>query len=245
MPASRVLILGGTGEARALAARLAAAGHHVVTSLAGVTSAPRLPAGNVRTGGFGGIDGLADWLKAEGIDWLIDATHPFAAQISAHAHAAAGLAGVRLVRLERPAWRPQDGDKWMSVADTEAAVKAVPAQARALVTIGGKEVAAFAARGDIGVVARMIEAPAARLPDNWRLVLARPPFTLEDELALMRKELVTVVVAKNAGGPGTAKLEAARELRLPVVMIERPPKPATATAATIEDVQTLIKRENT
>jgi precorrin-6A/cobalt-precorrin-6A reductase len=240
-----VLILGGTGEARGLAGRLAAAGHHVVTSLAGVTSAPQLPAGEVRSGGFGGIDGLADYLKAQGIDWLIDATHPFAAQISAHALAAAGRTAVRLVRLERPVWVAGAGDDWTPVADTEAAVAVLPAGGTALITIGRKEVAAFAARGDIGVVARMIEAPAVGVPENWRLVLARPPFTLEDELALMRKELVTVVVAKNAGGPGTAKLEAARELRLPVVMIERPPKPATATAATIEDVQTLIKRENT
>ena len=244
MRANRVLILGGTGEARALAARLAAAGHRVVTSLAGVTSAPRLPAGEVRTGGFGGIDGLADWLKAEGIDWLIDATHPFAAQISAHADAAAGRAGVRLVRLERPAWRPQAGDNWISVADSEAAARALPAQATALVTIGGKEVAAFAGRGDVRVVARMIEAPAARLPDNWRLVLARPPFRLDDEVALMRAEGVSVVVSKNAGGPGTAKLAAARALGLPVVMIERPKKPIVTTAATVDDIQALIRGGN-
>ena len=115
MPARRILILGGTTEARDLAARLVSAGHHVVTSLAGITSAPSRPAGEVRTGGFGGVSGLAGYLAAENFDWLIDATHPFAAQISAHAHAAAGQAGVALVRLERPPWRPEADDLWVSV----------------------------------------------------------------------------------------------------------------------------------
>ena len=240
MPA-RVLILGGTGDARGLAARLVEGGHHVVTSLAGVTADPRLPAGEVRKGGFGGIDGLADYLKGERFDWLIDATHPFAVQISAHAHAAAELAGVRLVRLERPGWAAGPGDVWTPVADTAAAVQALPAGAVALVTIGRKEVAAFAARADVRVVARMIEAPAAALPPNWRLVLARPPFSVDDELALMRSEKVTVVVTKNAGGPGSAKLKAARDLGLPVVMIERPPKPEVRMVAGIDEVVAMIE----
>jgi len=238
---ARALILGGTGDARALAARLIERGHHVVTSLAGVTSDPRLPAGEVRTGGFGGIDGLTAYLEAERFDWLIDATHPFAAHISAHAHSAAGRAGVRLVRLERPAWTPGPGDEWISVPDTAAAVAALPAGAAALVTIGRKEVAAFAARRDIRVVARMIEAPVVTLPQNWRLVLARPPFSVDDERALMRRERVTVVVTKNAGGPGAAKLEAARHLGLPVIIIERPPKPEMPTLAGMDEITGIIE----
>ena len=242
MPA-RVLILGGTSEARDLAARLVSAGHHVVTSLAGVTSAPRLLAGEVRTGGFGGASGLAGYLAAKNFDWLIDATHPFAAQISAHARVAAGQTGVALVRLERPPWRPEADDRWVSVPDTAAAVQALPEGATAFVTIGRKEAAAFAQRGDIRVVARMIEGPSEPLPDNWRLVLARPPFSVDEELALMRAEGVSVLVTKNAGGAGTAKLEAARAFRLPVVMIERPPKPQVRTGAGVEEVFELIGGE--
>lgn len=236
MPARRVLIFGGTTEARELAARLASAGHHVVTSLAGVTSAPRLPAGEVRTGGFGGVAGLADYLAAEKFDWLVDATHPFATQISAHAHAAAAQTGVALVRLERPPWRPEADDRWISVPDIASAVRALPEEATAFVTIGRKEILAIAGRADIRVVARMIEAPAKPLPGNWRLVLARPPFSVDEEMALMRAEGASVLVTKNAGGDGTAKLEAARILRLPVVMIERPPKPEARTAASVDEI---------
>ena len=239
MPAS-VLILGGTTEARDLAARLASAGHHVVTSLAGVTSAPMRPAGEVRVGGFGGASGLAGYLAAGNFDWLIDATHPFAAQISAHAHAAAGQTGVPLVRLERPPWRPEADDRWVSVPDMTAAVQALPEGATAFVTIGRKEVAAFARRGDVGVVARMIEAPSEPLPENWRLVLRRPPFSVDEEMALMRAEGVSVLVSKNAGGGGTAKLEAARALRLSVVMIERPWKPQVRTVASADEVVALV-----
>jgi len=237
---AKILILGGTAEARELAARLAGAGHHVVTSLAGVTSAPRFPAGQVRTGGFGGASGLAGYLASESIDWLIDATHPFAARMSVHAHAAAGEAGVALVRLERRPWQPEADDRWLSVPDTGAAVEALPEGATAFVTIGRKEVASFARRGDIGVVARMIEAPAAPLPHNWRLVLARPPFSVEEEEALMRAEGVSVLVTKNAGGEGMAKLQAARRLSLPVVMIERPQKPQAHTVASIDEVLALL-----
>lgn len=240
MQARRVLILGGTTEARDLAARLVSAGHHVVTSLAGVTSAPRLPAGEVRTGGFGGASGLGEYLAAENFDWLIDATHPFAAQISAHAHAAAGREGVALVRLQRPPWRPGKDDRWVPVPDTAAAVEALPEGAMALITIGRKEVTAFARRSDIGVVARMIEAPADPLPGNWRLVLARPPFSVEEEMALMRGQGVSVLVTKNAGGDGTAKLQAARRLRLPVVMIERPAKPRVRTLGSVKEALALI-----
>jgi len=241
---ARILILGGTTEARDLAACLVRAGHHVVTSLAGVSTAPRLPAGEVRMGGFGGASGLASYLAAKNFDWLIDATHPFAAQISAHAQVAAGRTEVALVRLERPPWEPEADDRWIPVADMAAAVATVPEGATAFLTIGRKEVGAFARRSDIGVVARMIEAPAEALPGNWRLVLVRPPFSVDEEMALMRAEGVNLLVTKNAGGEGTAKLEAARALRLPVVMIERPVKPQVRTLTSVEGALELIGGQN-
>ena len=233
----RVLILGGTGEARGLAGALVARGVDVVTSLAGVTAAPALPAGEVRRGGFGGVEGLSSYLIETGIGVVADATHPFAAVMSRHAGEAAGRCGVAYLRLERPAWRAGPGDRWTEVADVAGAVAALAAGATALVTIGRKELAAFAARQDLRVVARAIEPPGFELPVGWKLVLARPPFTLDAEMALMREEGVSMLVTKNAGGEATrAKLEAARALGLPVVMVARPTKPPAETAGTIEEM---------
>jgi precorrin-6A/cobalt-precorrin-6A reductase len=237
----RVLILGGTGEARGLAGALVARGVDVVTSLAGVTAAPVLPAGEVRRGGFGGAEGLKRYLAEAGIGVIADATHPFAAVISGHAGEAAGRCGIAYLRLERPAWRPGPGDRWTEVADAGGAVAALAPGATALVTIGRKELAAFAARGDLRVVARAIEPPGFELPPGWKLVLARPPFTLEAEMALMRGEGVSVLVTKNAGGEVTrAKLEAARALGLPVVMVARPAKPDAETAGTVEEMVEMV-----
>jgi precorrin-6A/cobalt-precorrin-6A reductase len=232
---NKVLILGGTGEARALAAALVARRIDVVTSLAGVTSAPVLPPGKIRRGGFGGAGGLAAYLARSGIGLVADATHPFAAVISRHAAEAAAASGVAYLRLERPAWDPAPGDRWQQVADIAAAVAAVPPAATVLVTIGRKELSAFARRDDLAVIARAIEPPDFALPRGWKLVLARPPFALEDEIALMRAESVSVLVTKNAGGEATApKLAAARALNLPVIMVARPAKPAAETAATVD-----------
>jgi precorrin-6A/cobalt-precorrin-6A reductase len=234
---TRVLILGGTGEARALAGALVGHGVDVVTSLAGVTAEPVLPPGEVRRGGFGGVEGLSSYLAEAKIGLVSDATHPFAAAISRHAAEAAGLSGVPYLRLERPAWRPGPGDRWQEVADVAAAVAALAPGARALVTIGRKELAAFAGRGDVRVVARSIEAPGFALPAGWTLVLARPPFTVEAEIELMTREAVSVLVTKNAGGEATrAKLDAARALGLPVVMVARPVKPDAETAGTVAEM---------
>jgi precorrin-6A/cobalt-precorrin-6A reductase len=233
----RVLILGGTGEARALASGLVARGVDVVTSLAGVTAAPVLPVGEVRTGGFGGVEGLRNYLVEAGIGVIADATHPFAAVISRHAGEAAGRCGVAYLRLERPAWRAGPGDRWTEVADVAGAVAALAPGATALVTIGRKGLAVFAGREDVRVVARAIEAPGFELPAGWTLVLGRPPFTLEAEMTLMREEGVSVLVTKNAGGEATrAKLDAARALGLPVVMVARPGKPDAETAGTVEEM---------
>jgi precorrin-6A/cobalt-precorrin-6A reductase len=230
MPNKRILILGGTSDAVILARELLKAGQDVVTSFAGVTEHPTLPEGEIRVGGFGGEDGLYDYLKAGGFSAIADATHPFAAQISAHGFKAAARAGIAYLRLERAAWTPLPADNWISVADTAAAVQALPNAARVMLTIGRKEIAAFIARSDLSGVARMIERPALELPGHWQLIQARPPFTVDEESLLLEAHKITHLVTKNAGGKLTvAKLIAARALRIPVVMIARPLKPSVPT----------------
>ena len=232
MPIKRILILGGTSDARVLAGELGAAGFETVTSLAGVTRAPSLPVGEVRIGGFGGEEGLYNFVKSGNFAAIADATHPFAVQISQHGFNAAARAGISYLRLEREPWVPVSGDRWISVPNIKGAVDALPAQARALLTIGRKEIAPFLARGDLSGVARMIEKTSLPLPLNWQLILARPPFNLEDEHNLLITHRVTHLVTKNAGGPQTeAKLLAARVLSLPVLMIARPAKPKAKTFA--------------
>jgi precorrin-6A/cobalt-precorrin-6A reductase len=241
MPGERILILGGTTEARGLANRLIDAGCDVVTSLAGVTQAPHLPKGEVRRGGFGGASGLAAYLRAGGFGALIDATHPFAAQISRHAAAAAKACDLAFYRLERPAWVAEEGDRWIGVASVAAAAAVLPAGARVFLTIGRKEVAPFLARADLTGIMRMIEAPDEMPPPQWRLVLARPPFAAAGERELMSQGRITHAVSKNAGGAETrAKLVAARELKIPVVMIARPQKPEAISLASAEDALRLL-----
>jgi precorrin-6A/cobalt-precorrin-6A reductase len=226
MPNKRVLVLGGTSDANVLAKELLKSGFDVVTSFAGVTENPVLPEGEIRVGGFGGEDGMHDYLKSEGFAALADAAHPFAAQISRHGFNAAARAGIPYLRLERAAWTPLAADNWIDVQNTEAAVGALPDAARVFLTIGRKEIVAFFAREDLSGVARMIEKPPFELPPNWALVLARPPFSVEAERELLAFHKITHLVTKNAGGKLTvAKLMAARALRIPVVMIARPPKP--------------------
>ncbi len=241
--AKRVLILGGTGDARRLAEQLVAQGHHVVSSLAGVTSRPTVPAGDVRIGGFGGAQGLADYLSAMRINVLVDATHPFAVQISSNGAEASQASGVPYLRFERPAWQAQEDDRWISVGDTADAVSKLDRGACAFVTIGRKEIGMFAVRQDVRVVARMIEAPGGDVPANWHIILARPPFSIEDEMALMRDEQVTVLVSKNAGGPARSKIDAARRLDLPVIMIERPPKPAARVLVSLDEIAATVAGE--
>lgn len=238
----RLLILGGTAEARALAERLTASGRYeVITSLAGVTRAPEKLAGTVRTGGFGGAAGLRDFITSERIALIADATHPFAARISSHAAEACADANIPCLRLDRPAWVREPGDNWQSVAGVAEAAAAIPSGATAFVTIGSQDIAAFLARDDIRLIARMIEPPDGPVGPQAEIVLARPPFTLADELALMRGRQVDVLVAKNSGGTAAqAKLTAARELGLPVIMIARPAKPAVLSADCLEAMMELI-----
>jgi precorrin-6A/cobalt-precorrin-6A reductase len=235
MQSKKVLILGGTRDARQLAFRLIHAGHDVTTSFAGVTEHPVQPEGKVRVGGFGGAQGLRQYLHAEKYDVLVDATHPFAAIISANAAEAAG--DILLLRLERPAWTPKPNDDWIEVADIQSAVDALPLQASVMLTIGRKEIAPFIKRADLKGVARMIEPTAIALPQSWDLILERPPFTLESEMTLLRENGITHLVSKNAGGSETeTKLVAARSLKIPVVMIARPFKPPVATYSSVEAV---------
>ena len=236
----RVLVLGGTRQARELAGRLIGDGFDVVSSLAGVTAMPVLPPGVVRTGGFGGVAGLKEYLCAEEIDVVVDATHAFAARMAANAAEACGACGVPLVRLEQPAWETGEGDAWWDVADMAAAVARLSSGARAFVAVGRKEVGLFTIRDDVGIVARMIEPPGFAVPESWEIVLARPPFTLEQEVSVLQDEAITVLVSKNAGGARPAKLDAARELGLPVIMVARPDKPEAATYGTIEEAAAAV-----
>jgi precorrin-6A/cobalt-precorrin-6A reductase len=229
----RVLVLGGTAEARELASRLAERGFPVTTSLAGRTRHPRLPAGEVRSGGFGGVDGLAAALGE--VDVLVDATHPFAATMTEHAAAAATRTGTPLLVLRRPGWTAGPGDRWTRVRSLADAARAVPVGARVLLATGRQGVEAFL-DVDAWFLVRAIEAPAV-LPPRAELLLARGPFALDDERALLERHAVTLVVAKDSGGATEAKLVAARERGLPVVLVDRPPLPPGVDVATgVDDV---------
>ncbi len=243
MPVKRILILGGTRDARVLAAALLADGFDVITSLAGVTEHPVLPVGQIRRGGFGGAAGLARWLQAEDISLIIDATHPFAAQMSAHAAEAAASLRLPLLRLERPGWTKAAADRWIEVGSAAEALAALPQAARPLVTIGRKEIAPFFARADLSGVARMIEPPGVAVPESWTLLRERPPFSVEQEQHLITRHAITHLVTKNAGGDDTAaKIHAARALSLAVVMIGRPVKPPCPAFATVDDIRPAVRR---
>jgi precorrin-6A/cobalt-precorrin-6A reductase len=235
--AMTVLVLGGTSEARALAGELARTPElRVISSLAGRVSNPALPAGEVRVGGFGGADGLAAYAVAEGIGAVVDATHPFAETISAHAVDACARAGLPLLRLARPAWSPRDGDDWHDAGSLDEAATLLPKLgSRVFLTTGRQGLAAFAAL-DLWFLIRCVDPPAAPLPARSEVLLARGPYEREAERALMRGHGIDVLVTKNSGGPLTeGKLDAARDLRIPVVMVSRPASPGAESVTTISD----------
>ncbi|MDO3649463.1 cobalt-precorrin-6A reductase [Nocardia mangyaensis] len=229
----RVLILGGTGEARELA-RIASGerGLDIVSSLAGRVANPRLPVGAVRVGGFGGVEGLRTYLRENAVDAVVDATHPFAAQVSTHAATATRELGIPALHLRRPEWVQRRGDLWTRVPDLTAAVAALPGHDEpVLLTIGRQGVGAFAGCVRHRFVIRSIDAPSAPLPPRYKLLLARGPFTFDEELVLMSRHRIGVLVTKNSGGEQTeAKIFAARTAGLPVIMVDRPPLPAGARA---------------
>ena len=225
-----ILLLGGTGEARELAAALTARGVPVLSSLAGRLADPALPAGEVRVGGFGGAEGLRGWLGEHRPDVVVDATHPFAAGMTANAATACAATGTRLLRLQRPGWTARPGDDWRWADSLAQAAGMV--HGTVFLTTGRQGVGAFAGLGG-RVLVRCVDPPTDPLPPGAVLLLARGPFSVADELALMREHGVDVVVTKDSGGHMTeAKLDAARELGIPVVLVRRPPLPAGVPVVT-------------
>ena len=228
--ARRLLVLGGTREALDLARRATADPRlHVITSLAGRTRAPAAVPGELRVGGFGGAEGLARYLREAAIDLVVDATHPFAATMAGNAAAAGEAAGVPRLKLLRPPWRAEDGDRWIEVADTAAAAAALPGLAeRVFLTTGRQDIEAFAGCADIRFLVRLIDPPDEPLPlADHEVILARGPFEIDEEAALLETHRIGALVSKNSGGTMTrAKIEAARRLGLPVVMIQRTAPPA-------------------
>ena len=245
----RILILGGTAEARQLAARLAQRGDLAATlSLAGRTANPAVQPVPVRIGGFGGVDGLAEYLAAERIDILIDATHPYAAVMATNAARAAAVAGVRLVALRRPPWTPVAGDRWTEVADVQAAVAALgETPRRVFLALGRKELAPFAQAPQHHYLVRSVDPvePPLAVP-HATYVTGRGPFDEAHDRALLQQHRIEVVVAKNSGGSATyGKIAAARALGLPVVLLRRPPLPQVATVETVEDAVAWLDHDRT
>lgn len=222
----RVLILGGTREAVDLAQRLNGRdGLHAISSLAGRTQTPHLPPGEVRVGGFGGAAGLRDYLERERIDLIIDATHPFAERMHGNAVGACRSGGVPLLRLERPLWQPQAGDHWIMADSAGHAAKLAPHHGkRAFLTTGVKDLGAFRDIETVWFLVRLVEPPDGPLPlRHSELIRGRGPFGAADEEALMRRHDIDLLISKESGGDSTyGKIEAARKLKIPVIMIRRP-----------------------
>jgi precorrin-6A/cobalt-precorrin-6A reductase len=235
----RALILGGTGDANQLAEMFVRERIDAIYSYAGRTQIPLGHALPTRTGGFGGVDGLADFIKRECITHVIDATHPFAAEMSRHAVEACATTRVPLIALERAPWIRATGDNWIEVLDIDAAVAALPEKpTRVFLAIGRQHIAPFAAKPQHAYTLRFVDAPDGVLPlPDAEIIVSRGPFTIEGDRELMRIRGIEFLVARNSGGAGArAKIDAARELGLPVILIARPTLPERPRVESIEDV---------
>ena len=241
-PMPKVLILGGTADAVGIAQSASEIeGLEVTYSLAGVTRTPRLPGCEVRTGGFGGAEGMAIYLRETATEIVVDATHPFATQISEHAADACHTANIPHLQYRRPAWTPGTEDNWIATPDIDAAAAQIESlNGRTFLTIGLKELAAFSRLRTIWFLVRSIETPPDELPlPRHELTLGRGPFSLDDELSLIQKHQIAVLVSRNSGGlPRPAKLDAARDLGLPVVIIDQPP----TIGMVVSDLDTVMER---
>ncbi len=235
----RVLILGGTGEGIELTRRLTGRKDLAfIYSLAGRVTRPRSPEGTVRVGGFGGVEGLTSYLLMENITAVIDATHPFSVSISRNVETVCARLRLPLIVLTRPAWLKREGDLWHEVATFEEAASAVDARrGRVFLSIGRQEVSSFSACNDTWFLIRAIEEPTGTLPRCNQILLQRGPFDLKEELQLLRDYSIDCIVSKNSGGSGTyTKIEAARLLEIPVVMVKRPAKHTVAFVETVDEV---------
>jgi len=236
---TRALILGGTSDAHLLADAVARAGFEATYSYGGRTRAPATQPLPTRSGGFGGASGLAEYIRREKITDVIDATHPFAVEISRNAVMACAATGARLIALERAPWVKAPGDKWIEVADLTSAVTALPLErARVFLAIGRQHVAAFGAKPQHAYTLRLVDPPIEPLPfPDADIIVSRGPFLLESELDMMRSREIEWVVARNSGSRGArAKIDAARELGLPVVMLKRPELPDRLRVESIAEV---------
>ncbi len=233
------MLLGGTTEASALARGLAARGLRATFSYAGRVSAPKQQPLPTRVGGFGGVEGLRRWLGENAITHVVDATHPFAAEMSRHAIDACAAARIPLVALTRPEWREQPGDRWTHVPDIAGAVAALRGpRRRVMLAIGRMHLPEFAARPQHFYLLRLIEPPDIALPfPDCETLIARGPFSREGDAALLREHGIDLVVTKNAGGDATrAKIDAARDLGVEVLMIDRPCLPPRREVANVAEV---------
>ncbi|MCT8160585.1 cobalt-precorrin-6A reductase [Pseudoruegeria sp. SHC-113] len=244
----KLLLLAGTGEARRLAQALAQVpGLEVTASLSGATRAPMALPVPTRSGGFGGEEAQKDYMQSNGIEAVVDATHPFAHRISARTAALCSELGLPYVQLLRPAWQPELGDTWVQVASGQDAPAHIPPGARVFLAVGRQTLTEFESLTQCHLICRQIDPPDAPFPfPNGEFRVGRPPFSIEDEEALFRKLRIDWLAVKNAGGEASkTKLVAARNLGLPVLMLARPPQPDGAKVETVEDALTWVQEQMT
>jgi len=234
----RALILGGTADANMLADSIARAGLDAIYSYGGRTRAPADQPLPIRIGGFGGVSGLAEYIRREGITHVVDATHPFAAKMSSNAVVACAETGTPLIALERAPWARTSGDDWIEVADIPSAVAALREHStRVFLAIGRQHIAPFGAKPQHAYTLRFVDPPEGPLPFDADVIVSRGPFTLEGELDMMRARNIEWIVARNSGGPGArAKVDAARVLGLPVIMLVRPQLPDRVRVESVAEV---------